>query len=360
MSRDRASDPLRRQLLQAGLIAGLGASLPGRLLQAATPPALITKKIPSTGFALPVIGIGTNSFNLAQQADLTAVLKRFSELGAMLIDTAASYGESEQVIGNALAQLGIRDRVFLATKLTGGPMRMGPPPTGAGGGPGGAGPGGPPGGGPGGAGGPGGPGGPPGGGPPNMGPQVYGKESFDRSLQRLQTDHIDLLQVHNMNGIDTLMPQLQEWKKAGRIRYIGVTTSNDSDHPQMIEVMRKHPLDFVQVDYSIANRDAASTVFPVALERKVAVIANVPFGGRGGTIIAAANQRKLPAWAADFDATNWAQFLLKYVVSHPAVTATISGSTRISHLEENQSAGRGRLPDAAQRKRMEELWDGNA
>lgn len=332
--------------VKLGLYAGLGTCLgsliaPQLYAADASKLPLITKPIPSTGEKLPVVGIGTNSFNEAKLDELRAVIKRFNELGATVIDTAAIYGESEQVIGKILADTGLRNKVFLATKLMGGPQQMmGPPPGGPAGGP----PGGPP----------------PGMGPMNMGPQVYGKESFERSLERLKTDHLDLLQVHNMNGLETLWPQLQEWKKAGKIRYIGTTTSNSSDHAKMVEYMKKYPLDFVQVDYSIANRDAAATVFPAALERKIGVIVNVPFGGRGGTIIKEASARKLPAWAADMDAQTWPQFLLKYVVSHPAVTVTISGSTQLDHLEDNQQAERGRLPDAATRKRMEEYWDSQA
>lgn len=334
----------RRDALTLGVCAGLGVSAGGLFaapLLAADSKTLplITKAIPASGEKIPVVGIGTNAFNEAKLDELRRVLKRFSELGATFIDTAASYGESEQTIGRILAEAGLRSKIFLATKLTGGAQQMGPPP----------GAGGPPGGGP-----------PPGMGPMNMGPQVYGKESLDRSLERLKTDHLDLLQVHNMNGLDTLWPQLQDWKKAGKIRYIGTTTSNSGDHAKMVECMKKYPLDFVQVDYSIANRDAADSVFPVALERKIGVIVNVPFGGRGGSIIREATARKLPSWAADIDAQTWPQFLLKYVVSHPAVTVTIAGSTQVDHLEDNQQGARGRLPDAATRKRMEEYWDSKA
>ncbi|MFT3907715.1 MAG: aldo/keto reductase [Steroidobacteraceae bacterium] len=340
----------RREILQLGSLGALGLLAARAGWSAQSGGALITKGIPATNEQLPVVGIGTNSFNLANSNTLSAVLSRFTELGATLIDTAASYGESEEVIGKVLAELKLRNKVFIATKLTGGgAMQMGPP--GGGGGPPG---GGRPGGGAGGA------GGPPGGGPPNMGPQVYGKESLDRSLQRLQTDHLDLLEVHNLNGVDTLMPQLIEWKKAGKIRYLGITTSNDSQHEAVAEAIRKYTLDFVQVNYSLGLRNAEKVVFPVAQERKVAVIANVPLGGRGGSLISAAKGRMLPAWAADFGATSWAQLLLKYVVSHPAVTATITGMTKVEHVDDNLQASRGKLPDAAQRKKIEDYWASKA
>ncbi len=123
----------------------------------------------------------------------------------------------------------------------------------------------------------------------------------------------------------------------------------------MVEYMRRYPLDFVQVDYSLANRDAAVSVLPLAMERRVAVLANIPFGF--GSVLRQAQTRKLPDWAADIDVTSWSQFLLKYVIAHPAVTCVIPGSTKVEHLEQNQLAGRGRLPDEAMRKKMEELWD---
>jgi aryl-alcohol dehydrogenase-like predicted oxidoreductase len=228
------------------------------------------------------------------------------------------YGDSEQVIGELLAELQIRDRIFLASKLTAAAMNAAPPAVETG---------------------------------------VYGQQSLERSLQRLQTDHLDLLQVHSLQGADVLWPQLAQWKRSGKIRYIGFTTANESQHPEMVALMRKYPVDFVQVDYSIANRDAATSVLPLAQQRRIAVITNVPFGGRGGTTLAMSQDRPLPPFAAEFGAADWAQLLLKYVVSHPAVTCTIAGSTKLAHLEDNQAAGRGVLPDTAGRRRIEQYWD---
>ena len=239
-------------------------------------------------------------------------VQRMQQMGGTVIDTAAAYGDSEELIGGALAALNLRSRLFIATKLTA---------SGAG----------------------------------LFGNGPGGKASFDRSLERLKTPRVDLLQVHNLDGVDTLMPLLQEWKQAGRIRYIGITTSRVGQHAQMVELMRKHTLDFVQVDYSLANRDAAANVLPLAMERRVAVLANIPFGF--GAVLRQAQTRKLPAWAADIDATSWGQLLLKYVISHPAVTCAIPGSTQVAHLEDNQRAARGRLPDEALRRKMEQFWD---
>lgn len=309
----------RRDVLQAGLAAGAVAALARALPAQAAAVKPLTKAIPSTGEHLPVIGIGTNAFRVANLEGLRPLLRRFAELGATLIDTAALYGDSETAIGQALADLGLRRQMFVATKFNGGP---------------------------------------PGGAPPmGMGPQLYGAGSFEHSLQVLQTDRVDLMQVHGMNGIETLMPLLVDWKKAGRIRYLGATTSVLQDHPRMIECMQQYPLDFVQVDYSIANRDAAASILPLALERRIAVLANVPLGGRGGGNLVRSITRPLPPWAADLGIGSWAQFMLKYVVAHPAVTCAIPGSTKLEHLEDNQQAARGALPDAATRQRMEQYWD---
>jgi aryl-alcohol dehydrogenase-like predicted oxidoreductase len=310
----------RRDAAALTLAAGVSALWPQRSF-AAEPTALITKAIPSTGQRLPVIGIGTNSFTESKRDELRQVLKRMGELGGSVIDTAPVYGESEQVLGELIAELGLRDRIFLATKLTAGPMAVPPP---------------------------------------NIDSGVYGKQSLERSLERLKTDHLDLLQVHNLLGVDALWSHLAEWKQAKKIRYIGITTATPDGHPEMIGLMRKHAVDFVQVDYSIANRDAATSVFPVALERKIAVIANMPFGGRSGANLTQSQNRPLPPFAAEFGATDWPQLLLKYVVSHPAVTCTIAGSTKVEHLEDNQAAARGTLPDAAARRRIERYWDSQA
>jgi aryl-alcohol dehydrogenase-like predicted oxidoreductase len=151
------------------------------------------------------------------------------------------------------------------------------------------------------------------------------------------------------------MPLLQELKKAGKARYVGITTSQAREHPELVDKMRHYPMDFVQVDYSLANRDAAMNVLPLAQEKRIAVLANVPFGFGG--VLRKAESRPLPPWAHDIDATTWPQFLLKYVISHPAVTCAIPGSTKVPHLADNQLAARGRLPDEAMRRRMEQYWD---
>jgi aryl-alcohol dehydrogenase-like predicted oxidoreductase len=309
MSSQHTADIGRRWFLAGAAAAGIG-SLLGRELAAAEPgasgPPRITKPIPSSGEELPAIGIGTDSFRESAHEEIRTELARMSELGATVIDTAAAYGDSEALIGDALAGLGSRARMFLATKLV----------------------------------------------------ASGGAESFARSLERLKTDHVDLLQVHNLNGVDTILPAMQQWKKDKKIRYLGVTTSRVSQHADLIAAMRAHALDFIQVDYSIANRDAAVTILPLAAQRKIAVLVNLPFGR--SSLFREAAGRPLPPWAADIDVTSWAQFFLKYVISHPAVTCAIPGSTQVSHLIDNQGAGRGRLPDESMRRHMEEYWDNKA
>jgi aryl-alcohol dehydrogenase-like predicted oxidoreductase len=309
----------RREAIALGMYAG-AAAVGSRAARAAAAGsrelALITRAIPSSGERLPVIGVGTNAFSPGsadQLASLRDVLKHLPELGGAVVDTAPIYGQSEQVIGELVGSLGVRKQLFLATKVMARDAES-------------------------------------------------GKASMQESLQKLKTDRVDLLQVHNLVGIDAMLPVLQEWKKAGRIRYFGITTSNPADHPRMIEAMRRYTLDFIQVDYSIGNRGAADQVLPLAQERGIAVLVNVPFGGRRGaaSVFAQVSGRKLPDWAADIDVESWGQFFLKYVVSHPAVTCTIPGTTQLAHLEDNQRGGRGRLPDAALRKRMEEVWDTKA
>lgn len=332
---NRTANP-RRRLLKAAAALGAGFAIPwsSRLLMAAEAP-LITKAIPSSGEQIPVIGLGTIWYRDAQYPALRSVIQRLGEVGGTLIDTAAAYGESEGLVGRALAEIGSRPRMFISTKFDSG--RPPPPNSGAASAPNAL----------------------PIPGPPEgvSRPQpdgIGGMASVERSLQRLQTERIDLLQVHGMNGTDELMPLLVDLKKAGRVRYIGVTSSSPLQHSNLAAVIRKYPLDFVQVDYSIGNRSAETEVLPAAAERKVAVMANLPLGR--ATLLRALGSTPLPSWAADVDVHSWSQFLLKYVVSHSAVTCAIPGTTRVEHLVENMGACRGRLPDAATRLKMEALW----
>jgi aryl-alcohol dehydrogenase-like predicted oxidoreductase len=306
----------RRELLKAGSLITAGSVLAPSLAALGAEPRqaeLITRAIPATGERLPVIGLGTNNYSVTSSADLAArreVLQQMPKLGGMLIDTAPAYGRSEEVLGELIQQLDNRDRFFIATKATA-----------------------------------------------SGGDIEAAKAMIESSFKRLRTERIELLQVHSLQGMDELMPVLQELKAAKRIKYLGATTSDDAQHAAMAEAMRKHKLDFVQLNYSIDDRESADTLLPLAQERGTAVLVNLPFGGRrGSNLFARVSARPLPEWAQELDVGSWGQFFLKYVVSHPAVTCTIPGTTKPSHLQDNQRAGRGRLPNAAQRKKMEEYW----
>jgi aryl-alcohol dehydrogenase-like predicted oxidoreductase len=312
MSND--TDFMRRRLIQAGVAAGVAAATHGALAAApAGQLAPILKTIPSSGEKIPAVGVGTNAYGTEDPAELKRVLTAMPGLGGTVIDTARMYGESEVVIGRLLAEIGNRDKFFLATKT------------------------------------------------PMQGDVSNGKAVMDETFRRLQVSKIDLMQIHNMNGLATLLPVFQEYKAAGKIRYYGMTTSTDNQYEQMVSTINTQKLDFIQVDYSIGNRNAADKLLPLAQDKGVAVLVNSPFGGRGRTIFPRDASRKVPEWAVqELDTTTWAQFFLKYIISHPAVTAAIPGTTTMAYLEDNQQGGRGRLPNAAQRKKMEESWDSAA
>ena len=305
----------RRDALKLGVCSGfaaLGAGRVASVFAADSSMPLITRTVPSTGEKLACVGIGTNSFVVEDVPNLQVVLKRMNELGGTFIDAAASYKGSEAAIGAALDNLKMRDKFFISTKISAGAKLMG---------------------------------------------DLGGEKSFERSLERLKTDHLDLLLVHNMLGTEELMPKLLDWKKAGRIRYLGLCTAQNSDHAQLVAYMKKYPLDFIEVNYSIANRSSDEIVLPTAMERKVAVVINQPFGGKHEENLFLNNKRVLPAWAADINCSSWPDFLLKFVISHPAVTVVVPGTTRMEHMEANMRVGHGPLPDAAMRKRMVDAWN---
>ena len=308
----------RREVITAGSAAAAAFAVTRSLPAWAQAPralAPITKPIPSTGERLPVIGLGTNAYsaNSAEQmAPLREVLEHMPKLGGTLIDTARVYGRSEAVIGELLEALGNRAQMFIATKT------------------------------------------------PMFGDFSNPQAVLDVSFNALRVKTIDLIQIHMMAGLTQLMPVFESNKAAKRVRYIGISTSEDSQYDAIMAAMRQYPLDFIQVDYSLGNRNAAERVLALAQERRMGVLVNVPFGGRGrgaASMFGRVSGRPLPDWAAEIDATSWAQVFLKYVVSHPAVTAAIPGTTQRKNMEDNQGAGRGRLPDAAMRRRIEQFWD---
>jgi len=307
----------RREILKAASASAAAMSVGAVPSWAQAPRALtpITKPIPSTGERLPVIGLGTNAYSAStpeQMAPLREVLEHMPKLGGTLIDTARVYGRSEAVIGELLEGLGNRAQVFIATKT------------------------------------------------PMFGDFSNPQAVLDVSFKALRVQTIDLMQIHMVAGLAQLMPVFESNKAAKRVRYIGISTSEDSQYDAIMAAMRQYPLDFIQVDYSLGNRNAAERVLALAQERRMGVLVNVPFGGRGrgaASMFGRVSGRPLPDWAAEFDAASWAQVFLKYVVSHPAVTAAIPGTTQRRNMEDNQGAGRGRLPDAAMRRRIEQYWD---
>lgn len=324
MSQHPSSRMQRRDVLQAGLLAGMGAALPTQLFAADAKLPLITKAIPSTGERIPVIGIGTDSFGDIDPSTVRDLLKRMSEIGGSVIDTAGLYQGSEERIGPALAELKLRPKMFLVSKANSAGAINDPPK------------------------------------PPvsrHGEDPISGIGSFNRSLQRLQTDKIDLMMTHWMSSVEKLMPVLIDLKSQGKVRYIGMTTVSPQLYPQLAEHMRKYPVDFVQVAYSLDDRTAEKEVFEVALQKKIGISAAKPFGGGGDTgLFGKVKGRELPSWAADYNIKTWGQFFLKYVVSHPAVVCAVPGTLKLTHLEDNQAAGLGRLPDAATRKKMEDFW----
>ena len=298
----------RRELLKVGI--GSGAALlltSGRL--GAQPAPLIERAIPSSGERLPVIGVGTarrweQVTTPAEMAPLRETLRQLAERGGKVIDTAPSYGAAEALAGELVADLGIRSSLFLATKV------------GASG-------------------------------------RETGLQEIEASFRRLRTSRIDLIAVHNLRDTMTQLRTLRELKQAGRIRYVGMTTSFPRQYPDFERTMRTETLDFIQVDYALDSRAAAATILPLAADRGMAVMINLPFGR--GRLFQAVQGRALPPWASGFDCASWAQFFLKYIVSHPAVTCSVPGTAKVEYLLDNLGAAQGRLPDAATRRRMEEF-----
>jgi aryl-alcohol dehydrogenase-like predicted oxidoreductase len=277
---------------------------------------LITRAIPSTGERLPIVGLGSSATfaQVARSADvaaLRAVLKQMVDLGGTVFDTAPAYGASEEVAGRIAHELGIAKKLFWATKLN---------VAGWGGG--------------------------------SADPDAARKQ-LETSFRRIGKPVIDLVQVHNMGDLRTQLPILREYKEKGRIRYIGVTTTIARQYDALVQLMRSEPIDFIGTDYAVDERHAEETILPTAAEKGIAVLVYAPFGRT--RLWQRVKGRQVPDWAREFDANSWAQFFLKYVASHPAVTAITPATSRPANLADNMGAATGRLPDAAMRKRMIEL-----
>jgi diketogulonate reductase-like aldo/keto reductase len=292
----------RRKVLR--LAVGAGAILLSGGTVAAT--AMLRRPIPRASESLPVIGLGTwQTFDVgrseSERAPLREVLRELARGGGSGVDSSPMYGQAESVVSDLAAELKLRKQLFLATKVwtTG---------------------------------------------------REAGIRQMEQSFQRLRTDQIDLMQVHNLLDWRTHLVTLRQWKEQGRIRYIGVTHYTESAYDDLAGVLKSEELDFVQVNYSVTERAAERRILPLAAERRLAVLVNRPFAQSG--LFSKVRGKPLPPWAKEIGCASWAQFFLKFVISHPMVTCAIPGTSNVQHLIDNLQAGTPPLPDAETRERM--------
>jgi aryl-alcohol dehydrogenase-like predicted oxidoreductase len=270
--------------------------------------SMSSRPIPRTGERLPVVGVGTwQTFdvgpNAPERAELRDVLRQLAQYGGSVIDSSPMYGQAERVAGDLTSELGLRDRLFFATKV----WTRG---------------------------------------------REEGIRQMEQSFRLLRTERMDLMQVHNLVDVDTHKKTLDQWKADGRIRYMGITHYHSGAYRDLERLIRTKEFDFVQVNFSMAEREAEERVLPLCVDTGTAVLINRPFAG--ADLFGRVKGMKLPAWAAEIDCASWGQFFLKWILGHSAVTCVIPGTRRTAHLVDNVQAGMGRLPDAATRKRMVE------
>ena len=294
----------RRRALKYLATIGATALLP--MTTHAQNKPLIKRAIPKSGELLPVVGIGTyDTFNVGpkavERAELKQVLLEFAALGGSVIDSSPMYGEAERVVGDLTGELGNRDKYFFATKVwTSG--------------------------------------------------QQAGVRQMEQSFSLMRTKRMELMQIHNLLDLEVHTQTLKDWKASGKIRHIGITHYHAGAHAELEKLIKTNTYDTVQFNYSMLEREAEARLLPACLEAGVAVIVNRPFAQ--ANLFGRVKGKPLPAWAAEFDCHSWAQFFLKYLLGHPAVTCVIPGTRRVAHLQDNMQAGMGRLPDAAMRQRM--------
>ena len=272
----------------------------------------LMRKIPKTGEALPAVGLGSwQSFDIGNNdagelAKAKEVLRKFVELGGKVIDSSPMYGASESVIGELAAQLNIHKQLFVATKVwTSG--------------------------------------------------REAGVKQMQESMKKLKVEKMDLMQVHNLLDTDAHLATLRDWKKDGRVRYLGITHYNEGGHSALEKIIKTGAVDFVQVNYSIAEREAEDRLLQAAADNSVAVLINRPFAK--ASLFSKVRGKNIPDWASEFDCQTWAQFFLKYILGHPAVTCVIPATRNVKHLEDNMGAMSGRLPDTKMRVRMIEYME---
>jgi diketogulonate reductase-like aldo/keto reductase len=291
------------------VIRAMAASATAILLRPLSPlaqSAPITRPIPSTGEQLPVVGLGTwITFNVGDDAELrdecAAVMRAFFREGGRMIDSSPMYGSSQSVIGYGLEKLGRPSGLFSADKVW-------------------------------------------------ISSGSRGPEQIEESSTRWRVGRFDLLQVHNLLAWEEHLATLFAMKAERRVRYVGITTSEGRRHEELEKIMASRPIDFVQVSYNVLDREVEDRILPLARDRGIAVIINRPF--RQGALIQEVERHALPIFASDIGARNWAQFLLKFIVAHPAVTCAIPATSKVAHVVENMGAATGALPDAAMRRRM--------
>jgi aryl-alcohol dehydrogenase-like predicted oxidoreductase len=308
----------RREWLGMTLGAGAALALNPRLVGALPRREVLTRAIPSTGERIPLVGLGSSATfaQVARGEDVAAlreVLSTMVQHGGRVFDTAPGYGASEEVAGTIAQELGIADQLFWATKVN---------VAGRGG---------------------------------ASADPAAARAQIETSFRRIGKPKIDLIQIHNMGDLRTQLPILREYKEQGRVRYIGVTTTFENQYEDLVRTMRTEPIDFIGTDYAVDNRHAEQTILPLARERGIGVLVYAPFGRtRLWNRVAG---REVPAWAAEFDATTWAQFFLKFVAANPAVTAITPATSRARNMADNMGGAMGRLPDEATRQRMVRLID---
>lgn len=302
----------RRRYLKLALATGASLAIDPQPLMAGDTPAPITRAIPGTGEQLPVVGLGSSATfaSRAGEADASALREVLSALlqhGGKVVDTAPSYGAAERVAGEMARSLGATQAIFWATKLNVAP-------------------------------------------PGGKASAQAARRQLDTSFERIGKTPLDLVQVHNMGDPDTQLALLRELQASDRIRYIGITTTFAGQYEHLERVMRSQPLDFIGVDYAIDNRAMEERIFPLARDRGIGVLVYAPFGRT--RLWQTVRAQALPEWATEFDAHSWAQFFLKFVIAHPAVTVTTPATSKVAHMVDNLGAMFGRLPDAAMRRRM--------
>lgn len=297
----------RKFLLGAGLTA-LALKSPMLFANSGSAPnsSPITRKIPGTDEVIPAIGMGTwITFNVGGDPALvdqrTEVLKTFFDLGGTVVDGSPMYGTASDVVGQALEALDAHDRVFAATKIW-------------------------------------------------TSDESATRQEADRSGRRWGVEQFDLLQVHNLRGWQGHLEALKEMKADGQVRHIGITTSHGRRHREFAQIMEQEPIDFVQLTYNLLDREAEDRLLPLARDKGIAVIVNRPF--QGGSLFRRFEGEPLPDWAGAAGVKNWAEFFLKYIISHPAVTCAIPATTKVTHMKENMGALYGPLPDSQQRQKM--------